>query len=74
MEYIKGKISMSVSYPLKKKKEILKKLVDALHRLHQSEAVVADSFSIKEAYFHKTMEAFAKIEDLVPLPEKKHKD
>ncbi len=71
MEYIKGKNIYECFLSFEEKKEILKKLVDALHRLHQSEAVVADSFSIKEAYFHKTMERLAKIEDLVPFAREK---
>lgn len=71
MEYIKGKNIYECFLSFEEKKEILKKLVDALHRLHQSEAVVTDSFSIKEAYFHKTMERLAKIEDLVPFAREK---
>lgn len=39
--------------------------------LHNSESVDADTFSIKEAYFNKTMNRLAKIEDLVPFAREK---
>lgn len=67
MEYIKGNNIYNCDYDRNFKYQILKKLVDALTELHMSETVSADSFSIKEAYFNKTMNRLAKIEDLVPF-------
>lgn len=72
MEYIKGKniYEYSLSYP--QKKEILVKLVQALRSLHQAESVDADSFSMKEAYFYKTMERLDKVEDLIPFARERY--
>ena len=46
-------------------------LVSSLKKLHVSGAVSADSFSVKEAYFNKTMDRLAVIEDLVPFAREK---
>lgn len=67
MEYIKGKNIYDCSLSHKEKRAVLEKLIHALDRLHQSDSVEADSFSMREAYFHKTMERLHKIEDLVPF-------
>ena len=67
MEYIKGKNIYECDLSYEEKKQILQKLVAALQKLHQSEQVSADSFSIKEAYFNKTMNRLSQIEDLVPF-------
>ena len=45
----------------------MEKLVLALKKLHVLEQIPADSFSMKEAYFNKTMDRLKKIEDLVPF-------
>lgn len=71
MEYIKGKNIYEYRLSYEEKKEILKKLIAALHKLHQSETVLADPFSMKEAYYNKTMERLAKIEDLIPFAREK---
>ncbi|MCA1984225.1 phosphotransferase [Nocardioides nematodiphilus] len=49
------------------KRGILARLVDALKELHALERVPADSFSLKDAYFAKTMARLARIRDLVPF-------
>ena len=49
------------------KQQILNALISSLKKLHQLEAVQADTFSMKEAYFNKTIERISKIEDLVPF-------
>lgn len=67
MEYIKGNNIYECQLSYENKKQILGKLVSALHQLHQSDSIVSDSFSMKEAYYHKTMERLKKIEDLVPF-------
>lgn len=38
-----------------------------MQELHQLQHVPADSFSMKEAYFYKTMDRLSRIEDLVPF-------
>lgn len=67
MEYIKGKNIYECQLSYGEKKEILNRLIYALHDLHQSGSVPADSFSMREAYFHKTMERLKKLEDLIPF-------
>lgn len=67
MEYIKGKNIYECSMSHREKKTVLEKIVHALDRLHQSDSVEADSFSMKEAYYNKTMERLHRIEDLVPF-------
>lgn len=71
MEYIKGKNIYECRLSFQEKKELLGKLVHALQRLHQSGTAPADSFSMKEAYFYKTMERLRQIEDLVPFAREK---
>lgn len=67
MEYIKGKNIYECPLSYQEKRAVLEKIVRALDRLHQSDSAEADSFSMKEAYFHKTMERLHRIEDLVPF-------
>ncbi len=66
MEYIHGKNIYDCDFSYEEKKEILRKLVGTLHDLHAAGSVPADSFSMKEAYFNKTMQRLSKIEYLVP--------
>lgn len=67
MEYIEGKNIYECQLSRMERKEILETLVHALDKLHQTECVAADSFSVKEAYYNKTMERLSKIQDLVPF-------
>ena len=71
MEYIKGKNIYEYLLGYKEKKKVLGQLVQALHKLHMSESVETDYFSMKEAYFTKTMDRLAKIQDLVPFAREK---
>jgi len=72
MERINGKNIYEYSeLPPDGKRAILQKLVNALKELHNLEYVPADSFSIKEAYFSKTMSRLQRIRDLIPLANKK---
>ncbi|MCI9143521.1 MAG: NTP transferase domain-containing protein [Lachnospiraceae bacterium] len=67
MEYIKGKNLYECDVDREEKKRILRKIVSALSALHAAGEIPADSFSVKEAYFRKTMDRLSKIEDLVPF-------
>lgn len=67
MEYIKGKNIYEYQLSRQEKRRILETLIHALQKLHESEQAEADSFSMKEAYYGKTMERLNKIEDLVPF-------
>ncbi len=74
MEYIKGKNVYESILSYGEKKEMLRKLVSALKEIHNSEHVPADSFSLKEAYYNKTMDRIAKVEDLVPFARDRYID
>lgn len=67
MEYIKGRNIYDCDFDYETKKSILKSLVSALKALHESKEVVTDTFSIEEAYFNKTIDRLAKIQDLIPF-------
>ncbi|MBR1442339.1 MAG: NTP transferase domain-containing protein [Firmicutes bacterium] len=71
MEYIKGKNIYECDLSYIEKKEILKKIVDALKKLHNLEKINADYFSIKEAYFYKTMRRISSVRDLIPFSEQR---
>ena len=67
MEFIEGKNIYDCDFDYETKKSILKSLISALEALHESEKVATDTFSIEEAYFNKTMDRVAKIQDLIPF-------
>lgn len=72
MEYIKGKNIYECQLSYQEKKNVLEQLIHALHQLHQSDCIMADSFSVKEAYYYKTMERLHKIEDMIPFARDKY--
>lgn len=71
MELIKGKNIYEYDLSHEEKKEILTKIVNSLHLLHRAEQTTADSFSLRESYYVKTMDRLSKIRDLVPFADKR---
>ncbi len=72
MERINGRnIYEYTDLSFDEKRAILRKLIEALKALHALERVPADTFSLKEAYYNKTMARLAKIRDLVPFADRK---
>lgn len=71
MEYIHGKNIYECQMSHEEKRQVLEKLINALHKLHESDLTPADSFSMKEAYYRKTMTRLGQIEDLVPFGREK---
>lgn len=67
MERIRGKNIYECQLDYEQKREILKRLVDALGKLHDAERVPTDTFSMKEAYYYKTMQRLNSIRNLVPF-------
>lgn len=67
MEFVKGKNIYECDLEIEQKRSILNSLVDSLKKLHESEKIPADTFSVKEAYFNKTFDRLAKIQDLIPF-------
>ena len=66
MELVKGRNIYECDLSHDARKKILESLVDALKKVHASEHVPVDSFSMKEAYYNKTMDRLSSIRDLVP--------
>lgn len=70
MERIKGENIYECQLTYDQKREILQKLVETLKKLHEAEQISADTFSIKEAYFNKTMRRLSTIRGLVPFADR----
>ena len=71
MEFIKGQNIYECRLNYGKKRKVLERLVNTLEELHGMIRMPADSFSMKEAYFTKTMQRLSKVEDLVPFAREK---
>jgi GTP:adenosylcobinamide-phosphate guanylyltransferase len=72
LEQINGKnIYEYADLPIEAKRVILGKLTGALQTLHATESVPADAFSLKEAYYNKTMKRLGVIRDLVPFADRR---
>ena len=67
MEKINGKNIYSYNLTKDEKISILNKIVHKLKELHSFESAESDYFSIKEAYYNKTLKRLSKIRDLVPF-------
>ncbi|MGG2084591.1 sugar phosphate nucleotidyltransferase [Lysinibacillus pakistanensis] len=68
MEKINGRnIYECGDISLEEKKTVLNAIVDMLKKLHKIGRTETDYFSVKEAYFDKTMDRLNKIRDLVPF-------
>ena len=67
MEYIDGNNIYELNFSYEQKHHILEQLILSLKKLHQAEQVPADSFSIHETYYNKTMNRLSKIQDLIPF-------
>ncbi len=75
MEYIKGRnIYECEQGELDRvaKHGILENLIVTLKRLHSSSSIPSNAFSMKEAYYNKTMQRLSKIEYLVPFARDEH--
>ncbi|MCM1056848.1 MAG: phosphotransferase [Firmicutes bacterium] len=71
MERIHGKnIYEYDSLSYSEKKDILDKLIGALKSLHDSAHIPADPFSMREAYYRKTVARLNTIRDLVPFADR----
>jgi hypothetical protein len=72
LEKIDGKnIYEYDSLTYEEKRVILQKLTDALSGLHAIERVPPDTFSIRDAYYDKTIDRMRKVRDLIPLADRK---
>lgn len=72
IEYITGKNIYEYDLDYNTKRDILEKIVSSLKKLHESESVPADSFSIREAYYTKTMDRLSRIRDMIPFADERY--
>ena len=66
MEFIHGRNIYDCDFDHITKLSVLRSLISALKSLHESKKINADTFSIEEAYYNKTLSRLDKIQDLVP--------
>lgn len=68
-----GAIHLQRDLPLPEKELLLKKIIAHLKELHEIQGADgrADYFSIKEAYFTKTMKRISQVRDLIPFADQK---
>jgi GTP:adenosylcobinamide-phosphate guanylyltransferase/thiamine kinase-like enzyme len=72
MERIDGKnIYECTDFTYQEKRELLIKIVNGLKGIHSIESAPVDIFSVKNAYYGKTIERLNKIRDLIPHADKK---
>lgn len=67
MDFIDGRNIYELHDDKEQRREVLNKLIDGLKEIHGYKTVAVDSFSMKKAYYQKTMERLSKIRDLVPF-------
>lgn len=72
MEKVDGKNIFEYNFNFEEKKEILRKIVAMLKRLHSLGNAPTDYFSIHEAYVAKTFDRLVKIRDLVPFTNQRY--
>ncbi len=72
MERIEGKNIFEYDLSIEEQKSILKDIVDALKKLHQLKQKEVDYFSIREAYYSKTMCRLNKVRNLIPLTNRQY--
>ncbi len=67
MEYVDGENAFCYTLGITERKEILESIMDSLKSLHFHDRSPADSFSLYEAYFRKTVNRLSKVRDLIPF-------
>lgn len=67
MERIRGGNIYEQKLSRTEKERVLEEIIAALKLVHASDAVPGDPFSVKNAYFSKTIERLLKIENVVPF-------
>lgn len=72
MELIKGKPVHACCLNRQEKTALLQQIVDGLKRIHSAGSIPADAFSMKEAYFRKTVSRLARIRGLIPFADSRY--
>lgn len=70
MEKIEGKNIYLYDLNKKEKEQVLLRIIQGLKEMHKQGITAPDYFSIRKAYFHKTMERLEKVRNLIPGTEK----
>ncbi|MBR1973117.1 MAG: phosphotransferase, partial [Candidatus Methanomethylophilaceae archaeon] len=66
MEKIDGGNIFEYDYDIEKKRDILCRIMQSLKDLHEYDQSVTDWFSMKDAYYAKTVDRLRKVRDLIP--------
>lgn len=67
MELINGEMIFRKKLNYEEKREVLKKIINALNKLHQYESTEASNEDIIEAYLTKTFDRIKMVENLIPF-------
>mgnify|MGYP001028911476 FL=1 len=67
LERINGKNVFEYELSHEEKSKVLKRIISSLKKLHEKEKIEVDYFSLKEAYYTKTIDRLEKIRNLVPM-------
>ncbi|MCR4792615.1 MAG: NTP transferase domain-containing protein [Lachnospiraceae bacterium] len=71
MELIHGQNIYECDLAYDERKTILEKLVASLAKLHESDRIPSDPFSVREAYYSKTFDRLSKIRDMLPFADER---
>lgn len=72
MQKIEGENIFRTNLTLEDKKRVIDNLVTSLEKLHSLKKVPADSFSIQDAYYHKTIKRLDGVRDLIPFADQRY--
>lgn len=70
MQKIDGTNIFKTDFSVEQKKIVIDNLVTSLEALHKLKTVPADTFSVMEAYYHKTFDRLESVRDLIPFSDK----
>lgn len=70
MDVVEGGAVYQNQLTLENKQKLLAQIVISLQKLHALEQVPVEAFSMKEAYYSKTMERLYTVRDLIPFAER----
>ena len=72
MEKIDGKNIFEYDYDLERKRVVLKSIMESLEKIHGYDDSPVDWFSMKDAYYSKTVDRLRKVRDLIPKSDKEY--
>ena len=67
IERIRGKNVYEYDFSFQKKKEILEEIIGSIKKLHDTSKYPVDTFSVREAYYSKTIKRLSTVRNLIPF-------